>query len=213
MAGGIQVDAWGALVPDRAELIDDVKKDLVKEVEERGIENLKITTVDLGIGSSAEALIGEKREHLLFEQKLGGGAVASVAMRIAPRGKNDMEISWRLMENNAAKAIVSSTTQWGLVIFGAAWSLLSLALMPLGIGFCTFIIGPIIMGWGLGWWGVEKGKTRATTYQQLDSRALVQAIDYSLMKTLENHGVSKDELRVLLAAQTEGIGKLGRVPA
>jgi hypothetical protein len=209
MTSGMQVDAWGAFVPDRADLVDQVKEEIVKEVEKRGLPNLTISTQDLGIGSSAEAIMGEKREHLIFEQKLGGGAVASVALRVAPRGQNDLELSWRLMESNAIKSIAAGTTQTGLVVFGIAWTLLSVALMPLGVGFCTVIIGPIIIGVGMGWWGKDRGKTRATTYQQLDSRALAQAVDFSLMRTLETLGVSKDELRTLLAAQMDGIGRLG----
>ena len=124
--------------------------------------------------------------------------------------ERDMEISWRLLESNLAKSIAAGTTQWGLVIFGVLWTLLSAALIPLGVGLCTIIIGPVIIGFGLGWWGKDRGKTRATTYQQLDSRSLAQAVDYSLMKALEVLGVSKDELRVLVAAQMDGIGKLAR---
>ncbi len=70
---------------------------------------------------------------------------------------------------------------------------MSIALIPLGVGFCTVIIGPIIIGFGMGWWGKNRGKTKATTYQQLDSRALAQAVDYSLMKTLEELGLAPDE--------------------
>jgi len=205
----MQVDAWGAFVPERADLVDKIKEEVVKEVEKRGMENLTISTQDLGIGTSWQALTGEKREHLVFEQALGRGAAANFALRIAPRGTNDLELSWRLFEGNLAKSVASGTGQTVLVVFGILWTLMSIALMPLGVGFCTVIIGPIIMGFGLGWWGKNRGKTNVTTYQQLDSRSLAQAIDYSLMITLENLGVTKDEIRVLKAAQMEGIGKLG----
>ncbi len=208
MISGTQVDAWGALVPERIDLIEKLKEDVAKEVANRQIPNLTVSTEELGIGTTTQALIGEKREHIVFEQKLGGGALAAVALRIAPRGEHDMEISWRLFESNLIKGIATGTTQWGLVIFGGIWSLLSIALMPLGVGFCTFIIGPVIMGFGLGWWGKDRGKSNTTLYQKLDSRALAQAIDYSLMRSLEKLGITHDELRILVAAQMEGIGKL-----
>jgi hypothetical protein len=209
MASGLQVDAWGAFIPDRANLEQDLKQGVVSEVENRGLQDLTITTQELGVGTATQALVGEKREHLVFEQKLSGGTIASVALRIAPRGQQDLEISWRLMESNKIMGIFAGMSQGTLITVGIIWTLISIALMPLGVGFCTVIIGPFLIGMGMGWWGKDRGKTRATSYQQLDSRALAQAVDYSLMKTLENLGVSKDELRVLQAAQMNGIGKLG----
>ena len=205
----MQVDAWAAFVPDRGDLIDQIKEGVVKEVEKRGIPNLTISTQELGVGTTTQALVGEKREHLVFDQKLGGGTAANVALRVAPRGTQDVELSWRLFESNVAKSIFEGMSQGTIVTIGVLWTLLSMALMPIGVGFCTVIIGPIIIGIGMGWWGKNRGKTKATTYQQLDSRALAQAVDYSLMKTLEELGVSGHELRVLQAAQMDGIGKLG----
>jgi hypothetical protein len=114
-------------------------------------------------------------------------------LRIAPQGDHDLELSWRLLEGNPTKTVLEGGTQTGLVIFGVLWTLMSIALIPLGVGFCTVIIGPIIIGFGMGWWGKNRGKTKATTYQQLDSRALAQAVDYSLMKTLEELGLAPDE--------------------
>lgn len=183
----------GVFVPDRADLVGQIKEDVVKEVENRGIENLSISTQELGVGTTTQALVGEKREHIVFEQKLGGGTKAGVALRIAPQGDHDLELSWRLLEGNPTKTVLEGGTQTGLVIFGVLWTLMSIALIPLGVGFCTVIIGPIIIGFGMGWWGKNRGKTKATTYQQLDSRALAQAVDYSLMKTLEELGLAPDE--------------------
>jgi hypothetical protein len=209
MISGLQVDAWGAFIPERGDLVDQIKENIVKEVESRGLENVTVSTIELGVGTSWQALTGEKREHIVFEQKLGRGAAADFALRVAVRGTNDLELSWRLFEGNMPKKIVEGTSQTALVVFGILWTLMSIALMPLGAGFCTVIIGPIIIGFGMGWWGKNRGKTNVTTFQQLDSRSLAQAIDYSLMKTLEDLGVSKEEIRVLKAAQMEGIGRLG----
>lgn len=209
MISGLQVDAWGAFVPERADMADKIKEELLKEVEKRGLENLTVSTQELGVGTTWQALTGEKREHLVFEQGLGRGAAAAFALRVAPRGTNDLEISWRLFEGNLAKSIATGTSQTVLVVFGILWTLISVVLMPIGVGFCTVIIGPIIMGFGLGWWGKNKGKTNVTTYQQLDSRSLAQAVDFSLMTALETLGITKEEVRVLKAAQMDGIGRLG----
>ena len=38
---------------------------------------------------------------------------------------------------------------------------------------------------------------------------LAQAVDFSLMTALETLGITKEEVRVLKAAQMEGIGRLG----
>lgn len=208
MLSGLQVDAWGAYVPERANVAEKIREGVAKEVESRGVEDLTISMQDLGVGTTWQALTGEKREHIVFEQKLGVGAAAAVALRIAPRGTQDLEISWRLFEGNVAKGVLEGVSQTTLIVFGVLWTLMSIALMPLGVGFCTIIIGPIIMGFGLGWWGSNRGKTKATTYQQLDSRTLAQTVDFCLMKTLEGVGITNEELRVIKAAQMDGIGKL-----
>lgn len=204
----VQVDAWGAFLPDRADLASKVKQGVIAEVKRRGIENLTIAEKQVGLGTTSQAFVGEKRLHTVFTKKLGGGAVAEVAFRVAKKGANDLELSWRLFEGNPGKAIAQGTVQWSLIIFGGGLSLVSLLLMFTGIGICTLPIGVAITGAGFGWWGKSKGKTSASMYQQMDSRALIQSIDFSLMKTLESLGVSSDELRTLVAASTEGIGQL-----
>ena len=125
MISGMQVDAWGAFVPERADMADKIKEELLKEVEKRGLENLTISTQELGVGTSWQALTGEKREHIVFEQGLGRGAAAAFALRVAPRGTNDLEISWRLFEGNLAKSIATGTSQTVLVVFGILWTLMS----------------------------------------------------------------------------------------
>ena len=70
-------------------------------------------------------------------------------------------------------------------------------------------IGLWLLGMGLGWWKGTSGKSRLTNDQMLDARVLAQTLDYCLMTQLEKLGVSANELKVLQAAQMEGIGKLG----
>ena len=52
MISGLQVDAWGAFVPNRAGLVDQIKASVIQEVQSRGIEDLEITTQNLGVGTT-----------------------------------------------------------------------------------------------------------------------------------------------------------------
>ena len=109
MISGVQVDAWGAFVPSRGKLINQLREGVVEEVKKRGLSNLEISTGEMAISDSTIGnLIGEKREYTFFQQKLGKTtANATLALRIAPRGTEDLEISWRLLESNPAVSCIS----------------------------------------------------------------------------------------------------------
>ncbi len=94
---GRQVDAWGAFVPGKAGICDELKEKVKEAMQKRGLQNLTIKEAEMKAGGSAMP-IGEFREHILFEQKLGGGGTATAALRIAPKGTEDLELSWRLTE-------------------------------------------------------------------------------------------------------------------
>jgi len=209
MISGVQVDAWGAFVPNRGDMVEELKKGVVKAVKERGIGNIKITDGGLAVGGTVESLVGERREYTFFQQKLGGGTSSTLALRVAPRGVHDLELSWRLLESNPAKSAFLGLSQGATIFVGFVIGAAGVLTIPIGAGLCVLPLGLFIMGMGFGWWGFSRGKTRASTHQQLDSRALVQTVDFCLMSELERLGVSADELRVLRASQTEGVGKLG----
>jgi len=210
MISGVQVDAWGAFVPGHGKLIDKLREGVVKEVEKRGVPNLTISTGEMAISDSTiGSLIGEKREYTFFQQKLGKTtANATLALRIAPRGTEDMEISWRLLESNPAVSLFLGLSQQALIWIGGSFALFGLLFFPVG-GFIMLAIGVWLLGMGLGWWKGTSGKSRLTTDQMLDARVLAQTVDYCLMKQLEQLGVSASELKILQAAQMEGIGNLG----
>lgn len=209
MISGVQVDAWGAFVPDRGKFIDELRNGVVKEVEQRGLKNLTITTGEMAISDSTlGTLIGEKREYTFFQQKFGTSANATMAVRIAPRGAEDMEISWRLLESNPAQSLFLGLSQTALIWLGAMFALWGLILFPIG-GFIMVGLGLWMLGIGLGWWKGTSNKSRLSTDQMLDARVLAQTVDYCLMKQLEKIGVSANELKILQAAQMEGIGNLG----
>ena len=210
MITGVQVDAWGAFVPGRGKLIEELRAGVVKDVEKRGLSNLEISSGEMAISDSMlGTLVGEKREYTFFQQKFGKAtANATLALRIAPRGNEDLEISWRLLESNPAMSLFLGLSQTALVWVSISFLLFGLLLFPVG-GFILVAIGVWMMGTGLGWWKVTSGKSRLTNDQMLDARILAQTIDYCLMSQLEQLGVSASELKVLQAAQMEGIGKLG----
>ena len=209
MISGVQVDAWGAFVPNQGKLIEKLRKGVVKEVEKRGLENLEISSGEMAISDSTiGTLIGEKREYTFFQQKYKTTANATFALRIAPRGKEDLEISWRLLESNPAMSLFLGLSQGTLVWVGGSFALAGLALFAFG-GACITALGVWMLGMGLGWWKGTSNKSRLTGDQMLDARVLAQTIDYCLMTQLEKLGVSANELKILQAAQMEGIGNLG----
>jgi len=210
MTSGIQVDAWGAFVPEQGKIIDKLRKGVIREVEKRGLANLEISSGEMAISDSIiGGLIGEKREYTFFQQELGMSANATLALRIALRGAEDLEISWRLLESNSAQSLFLGLSQTTLVWLGAMIAFWGLIFIPLGVGACMIPIGLFMLGTGLGWWRGTANKSRLTADQMLDARVLAQTVDYCLMKQLEKLGVSANELKILQAAQMEGIGNLG----
>ncbi len=105
--------------------------------------------------------------------------------------------------------LLATLGQTGLIVIGALWILISPILIPIGVGVCMIIPGIAMIGVAFSWWGVNKTKSQATTYQQFDSGVLAQTLDYCLMSALEELGVTAAELRVLQTSQMRGIGKLG----
>ncbi|MBE7433142.1 MAG: hypothetical protein HS100_04450 [Anaerolineales bacterium] len=210
MISGVQVDAWGAFVPSQGKLIEKLRDGVIAEVEKRGLANLQISSGEMAISDSMfGGLIGEKREYIFFQQKLGSSANTTLALRIAPRGTEDLEISWRLLESNPAKSIALGLSQTTLVYLGGTLAVTGLFLIPFGMGLCVLPFGVWMMGMGLGWWKASSNKSRLTADQMLDARVLAQTVDYCLMKQMEKLGVSATELKILQAAQMEGIGRLG----
>lgn len=209
MITGVQVDAWGAFVPNQGKVTEKIRTGVIKEVENRGLTNLTITTGEMAISNNMiGSLVGEKREYTFFQQKFGTSANATLALRIALRGAEDLEISWRLLESNPAISLFLGLSQTTLIWLGASFGLFGLILLPVG-GIIMVGLGVWMLGMGLGWWRGTANKSRLTSDQMLDARILAQTIDYCLMKQLEKLGVSASDLKILQAAQMEGIGNLG----
>jgi hypothetical protein len=205
-AYGLQVDAWGALIIGKGALVDELKQLLLAGVQERGLERLRITEEKIALDSLSEA-----REHIIFQQDLGQGGLATVALRIARKGKEDLEISWRLFEKNVRTELFWGLSQGALIYLGLIFIGAGIIMIPFGgMGLCGIPFGLFLLGTGLGWWKLGKSKTTASTYQQFDTRSLVQIVDYALMRALASKGVTAQELRVLQRANMSGLGNLAK---
>lgn len=212
MTGEIQVDAWGAFVPGRGDLVDKIKEGVAKKVNERELPKLEIREGSLDIRRDLLDKwfrAGEPRNYLFFTQNFGKTASAMVALKIEKRGTKDLELSWRLLEGNPAKGIFKNVTEGAKIYLGVAVAGAGLLTSIFGFGLAAIPIGAGLAASGIAGLRNNKSDRNLTTEQQLDARILAQTIDYCLMLQLEELGVSSDEVRVLLAAQMEGIGRLG----
>ena len=202
---GLQVDAWGALAMERADLAQKVEKLTTDAVKERGLEGLTISRESVALGGAFE----EAQEYVVFEQDLGGGGRAATLLRVAPRGK-DLDISWRLFEKNVATGILWGMSQGTLLSVGALLSIVGVGsgLLTGGVGCVLACPGVIMIGAGMGWWMVGRKKTTASTTQQFDSRALANTVHWALMKALASNAISNQHVQVLRRTSEEDLGKL-----
>lgn len=211
MTNEMQVDAWGAMVPGRGDLVESLKKGVVEEVKKRQIPNLEIQDGLLNLTSSMiDQLmkVEEPKEYIFFSQKMSGSGQADLALRIAKHGALDLVISWRLLESNPAKEIVHGMSQGALITLGVCLILAGLITLMFGFGLLGVIAGVYLTGLGLGWWRRTRNESPLTSEQKLEARQLAQTVDYCLMRQLEQLGISREELRITQAAQMEGIGRL-----
>jgi hypothetical protein len=213
---GLQVDAWGALLPDRASSEGSLLTDVGDALIEREIPNLTVTkemvvfNETLGLGGLFGGKVSEvvkPREHLVIRQDLGDGGWATVALRVAQRGK-DLEVSWRLFELNEKVAAAWRAAQMSLIIGGFAVFCIGIPFLVIGIGLVMDTIAPLMIAYGTGWWYMSRNRTTATTFQQFDSRVLAATVDYCLMTQLAKQGVTTHELRIIRGEQITGLGNL-----
>ena len=197
---GMQVDAWGALVMDRANLAEELEKLTIQNLKERELEKVTITKTEVRLGGTA-------LEHVVVEQDLGGGGRATTLLRIVPRAK-DLDLSWRLFERNLKKMMVWGMSQHSLITAGIGFIIAGLFTAIFGFGLCFVPVGIVLLGVGLGWWTVGRKKTTAGTTEQFASRALANTVHWALMKALASKGIASQHLQVLQPATEPGLGKL-----
>ena len=201
---GFQVDGWGSLIMDKAPKAALLETQFISKLKERGLEGLEIEKGLVKLDKHET----EERDHLIIKQDLGEGDIAKLIMRFAKRGANDLEISWRLFEDNPSKALGRSWGQGAALFIGGLMIFTGIIGAPLGIG-CIFIpIGTMLIGSSLGLWRHWRKNTSASSFHQFDSRALAQTVDYVLMRVLAENGFSAADLRIVKKANIEGLGEL-----
>ena len=199
---GNQVDAWAALVIDKASMEKAIQDKLIALVKVKELQNLEIRHEgvrfddSIFVGGGMRAL-----EHLVFKQALGDGAIATVAVRVAPQGAHDLGISWRLMERNWLTELLQNLPAYIL------WFVSFISLMAfLSGGNANQALGFLCGVPAFFWAWVLYGST--STHQRVGTRMLLVAVDHALMQALEELGVEPEEVRVVRAAQSEGVGRL-----
>lgn len=236
---GMQVDAWGAMVMGKGEIAQSVGQQALEIITARGLANLKISVGMLDLDKNPDSLPhvapsiwdlprvgqalglwgqtpqaprkGPGREHVIIQQQLEKGEVATVVLRIAPRGNQDLELSWRLFEKNPSREAMWGCSQTLLLWFGLGFVGASILLIPFGgMGICGMPIGLFLVKAGLGWGKSGNEQTTASSYQQFDGRALAQTVDFALMKALANCGVSGKEVKVLHQSHMTGLEDMGQ---
>jgi hypothetical protein len=200
---GLQVDAWGALIMGKAGIAAPLEQDIVTNIQAKQLPDLEVGKQNVSLEGA-----GEAREHVVFQEKLKGGGLATVALRIVPHGAEDLQVSWRLFERNPGKQLFSGMSQSMLVFWGAIITAAGVVTSIFGYGLCLIVGGVAMIGMGLGWWGKSRGKTTASAYEQFDSRVLAQSVDFALMRSLATLGVAQQELRVLRQSSMTGLGNL-----
>jgi hypothetical protein len=202
-AFGVQVDAWGALLMGRGNLASQIEEETIKNVESKGLEGLKVEKRDVALEG-----MGEAREHVVFSQSLPRAGVATVAMRVAQKGAEDLELSWRLFETNVIKSAGQAGSQGLLLLLGIGFIVVGIPLSIFGVGLIGVCLGVICLLMAFFLWVTSRGKTTASAFGQFDSRVLAQNVDYALMKALASSGVAAQELRVLQKGNMGGLGNL-----
>jgi hypothetical protein len=195
----------------------DLQDRVVLKMRAKGLNGLTITREQLRfqdsmfIGGAAEA-----RLHGVFTQRLGNGAKAVVAVRIARMGAQDLEISWRLFERNertewnqtflpfaGAFAVLIGTVLAGLNSRGSLADgsiLYSLLLMIIGLGLVVLLLLVSLHGFS------KKivGRPTTSTYQQHDTLVLGETVRHILLLSLGELGVQPHELIIVRQARLVG---------
>ena len=203
---GVQVDAWGALVMNKGDLAQSnaVLYGTMDALARREVVNLAFDVGGLQIGDHVT-----NRPHVFIYQKLPEtSSEAVVVLRVADRGP-DLEISWRLNENNPKRA--NNYKKWGnrFVSWGIVWLVVGLALLIVGIGALIELVAVPMIGFGLLLQRIPQRQTLVSLYDQFDSRALAVTVHYCLMQALGALGVDQDDLLLLREYDKQGLAKLG----
>ncbi len=176
---------WRALIEGMADRTNDVKNSFLQLVKEHNIPEIKHAAV-----RATEQPIGEmiqSREYYVVEKLYSNGAKSTLAVRIAPFGK-DMYVEWLHYELGVLN-----------------WPLIAIA----GLGGCILTFGfLLILFIPLFIVAVAAGYIRRdlTHFEKQDSWATRAVVDTCLRSAIDHSGISKELIREVPGGQ----GDLGK---
>lgn len=211
---GPQVDTWEAYIPMKGPLEIDLQDRVIRKMQAKGLDGLNVMRQRLRFYDPAlTGGGGVAREHIIFTQDLGNGGKAAFALRIAKRGREDLDISWHLFERNIrteqnrtvgpfAGAFIVLFVM-GLIVLSSPGNLydgsvlydlfVMIVCLSLSLIFMlTALIGKI---------REIKGESSVSTNQHLDTLVLGETVCHALMLSLQELGVDRYEVRVVQQAQ------------
>jgi hypothetical protein len=146
-------------------------------------------------------------EHVAIQQKLGAGSVSTVVLHIAGRGR-DLQLSWRLSENNPRKKAFLGCSGVALIYVGLSIAGAGVVLSIVGIGLAMIPFGLAMAVGGFVWTRLPQRQTLANAFDQFDSRALAKTVDWCLAQGLMANSVSSQHVSVLWRNSMPGLGSL-----
>jgi hypothetical protein len=193
------VDAWTALVKDRANLAQAIEQDAVQFLESRGLEGLSIYRDQVSLNGVQE----ESQENLVIYQDLGKGMHATVILRVAERDTNDLEIAWRLFERferNTQQSGIWGASQATLLVVGfgvVALAVLFNVMRMYILDMITCCFGVTMMAIALSW-GLMELRNRAGRLVSDEGKSLDlgNTVDRALRQALVNNGINVSEVSV-----------------
>ena len=192
---GKQVDAWAALVMDRANLGQVIERDVVKFLQSRGLEGLNIYRDKV----SLDGIWGGSQENLIIYQNLGKGMHTTVILYMAEWGANDLEIAWRLFEKNTNMAMIWGMSQATLLVVGlglVALAVLFSFMQLYVLDFLTCGLGVVFVTIAASWWFMElQNRAAIVSTDENKSHVLGNIVDWALRQALVNNGINLNELR------------------
>lgn len=188
---GYLYDRSALLVMEHPQIASNLEKKVKEKLEAKQLPNLQIEHGKIKVGREVLPFVvpGEMQEHLLIQQLVGNGMVATVAVGVAKQGREDVRVWWLLFEGNASTAMIKGIGGGAMMVLGAA-TLISDFFAP-GVG----RIGRTLLGLGN---RVMEGR-HGDPYQPASNEALALArtIHHVIYRALDELGVDRDFVQEL----------------
>jgi hypothetical protein len=204
------VDSWRFLIRGMGDRAEEIAARFFKQLDGRGIEGLGLYTgqVLIEIGGGRR----DSRQYYFAERDLGNSALVTMAVRIAPTGK-DLFVEWRHY-TTPPKGAFSEGTFMGIsalgVIIGIVLSLVyynpfTVGSRSPGLAWCLCLV-PIVIAVIIGATAAA-GKARKPSlegFQSQDSTAFQMSVRAALEEAIDLAGISKALIQELPKEDGEG---------